>query len=542
MPSQAQNTHQPHLGHDLIVYGGTAAGVLAAVASAREGLSTLLLEPGDHLGGMVSGGLGATDAGTPEAIGGLAREVFNRLGEHYGLDGPAWTHEPSAAEHVFREMLKEAGVNVRFRTRLHENQPPEKIETTLASITTQTGERLTAHQFIDATYEGDLMAAAGVSYRVGRDSIDAYNEPKSGIRPPVHFGVSAHDDHGLLPDIADEPYGDIGAADHRVMAYTYRLCLTRNPDNQIPFDKPHGYDRRRYSLLTHVLAKAPDARFLDMILPVDLPNGKIDANNRPGLIVSTNLHNGSWEYPEASWNRRDAIAHDHQTYVRGFFYFLANDHAVPPQLRSEAAQWGLAADEFTDTDGWPHQLYVRAGRRMIGEHVMTAHDMLTHTSKSDAVAMGSYFLDSHRCRRIVMPSGEVATEGGVGGETTPYDIPYRCITPLAAQATNLTVPVCLSSSSVAWCSLRMEPIFMALGHAAGLAAAIACRSDRPVQALDRAQLQQKLRENNQVINQSGLSAMREHQHQPLGAPQVTVRADTARQVLRDPRTSDTRQR
>jgi hypothetical protein len=533
MPPHPSDNPQHTTSYDLIVYGATASGVLAAVAAARAGLSVLILEPGKHLGGMVSGGLGATDAGTPEAIGGLAREFFDRLGKHYQIDGPAWAHEPGVAENTFRQMLAESDVPVRFDTRLHPSRPVEVKDQAIRHLCTDSGESLTASLYIDASYEGDLMAAAGVRYRIGRDAADEYDEPKSGIRPPVRFGISARDSQGLLPDVADEPYGQTGDADHRIMAYTYRLCLTRDRANRIPFEKPRGYDRRRYSLLTPVLAKAPDARFFDMILPVDLPNGKIDANNRPGLIVSTNLHNGSWDYPDADWIRRREIARDHESYVRGFFYFLANDHAVPPRLRSEAEEWGLAADEFSDHDGWPHQLYVRAGRRMVGEYIMTAHDMLGQTSKPDAVAMGSYFLDSHRCRRIVMPDGEVATEGGVGGETTPYDIPYRCMTPAAHQCTNLLVPVCLSSSSVAWCSLRMEPIFMALGHAAGLAAALAYRAGTAVQTLDTAELQRQLRQQHQVIGQSGLTAMREHRHHALGVSKVTVLVDDPRQVARD---------
>lgn len=510
-------------GYDVIVYGGTAGGVVAAVAAARAGVSVLLLEPGRHLGGMVSGGLGATDAGNDTAIGGITREYFDRIGKAYGKNGPVWQHEPTVAENVFRDMLIEQKVTVVFRAALKQTRAVTKSGRRISAITSESGHVFKGSQFIDATYEGDLMAQTGVRYTVGRESVDQYDEPRAGIRPPVRFGHvgSAYDKKGLLPDIDDEPYGEVGDADHRIMAYTFRLCLTNDPGNRIRIQKPQGYDPRRYALLKPVFEARPDAKLDDVILPVDLPNQKIDANNRPGLIVSTNLHNGSWDYPEADYAHRQAICEDHASYVRGFFYFLANDPAVPPGLRDEVAEWGLPADEFTDTGGWPHQLYVRAGRRMIGSYVLTAHDMLTQTSKPDAIAMGSYFLDSHRTRRLVMPDGGVATEGGVGGEVNPYDIPFRALTPKAGECGNLLVPVCLSCSGVAWCSLRMEPVFMALGHGAGLASSMAARSGADIQAIDANVLKQRLLIQKQVIGQTGLSSMKEHRHTSLVPPALS---------------------
>lgn len=513
--------------YDVLVYGGTAGGLIAATAAARAGASVIVLEPGRHLGGMVSGGLGATDAGNPEAIGGITREYFERIGEAYGVDGPAWELEPSVAENVFRQMLLEQQVTVVFNTALKQTHAVHKAGPRIESVTTETGHVFRARQFIDASYEGDLMAQAGVAYTVGREAVDQYQEERAGIRPPVRFGYpgSAYDEHGLLPDIDDGSYGTIGEADHRIMAYTFRLCLTRNENNRIPFAKPDGYDPRRYALLLAVFQARPDASMNDFILPVDLPNGKIDANNRPGLIVSTNLHNGSWDYPEANYSKRREIWLDHESYVRGFFYYLANDERVPTRLREEVSSWGLPADEFTDSGGWPHQLYVRAGRRMIGSRIVTAHDLQKHTSKPDAVAMGTYFLDSHRTRRVVLANGDVATEGGVGGEVSPYDIPYGCITPKPGECGNLLVPICLSSSSVAWCSLRMEPVFMALGHAAGLAAAMAAKSGDAVQTLDVRQLRLKLLEQKQVIGQTRLPTMKEHHHTPLLTPSLVPVVD-----------------
>ncbi|MEZ6192110.1 MAG: FAD-dependent oxidoreductase [Phycisphaerales bacterium] len=518
---------------DVLVYGGTAGGVMAAVAAAREGASVVILEPGKHLGGMVSGGLSATDAGNPSAIGGITREYFERIGKVYGNDGPAWQHEPHVAEDIFNEMVREAKIRVIYNARLKQAGAVAKQNNQIVSVTTENGGVYQAKQFIDATYEGDLMAQAGVAYTVGRESVQQYGEERAGVRPPVRFGYagSAFDEKGLLPDIDDGPYGDIGAADHRIMAYTFRLCLTREPDNRIRFEKPDGYDPRRYALLLHVFKARPKAKMNDFILPVDLPNGKIDANNCPGMIVSTNLHNGSWDYPDADYQRRDEIWREHESYVRGFFYFLANDPNVPQSIRDEVSQWGLPRDEFQAYNGWPHQLYVRAGRRMIGEVVITAHDLLNGASKPDAVAMGTYFLDSHRTRRVVLPNGDVATEGGVGGEVNPYDIPYGCISPKQNECGNLLVPVCLSSSGVAWCSLRMEPVFMALGHAAGTASAMAAKAGLDAQDVDIEKLRERLLAQQQVIGRTDLPTMKEHQHTPLLAPSLVPVVEAT-----DPRT------
>jgi FAD dependent oxidoreductase len=508
--------------YDVLVYGATAGGLIAAVAAAREGATVIVLEPGQHLGGMVTGGLGATDSGNASAIGGITREYFERIGAVYGLEGPTWQHEAHVAEDVFKTMVREAGIVVVYGAALKETGAVHKQAHRIVSVTTEAGHVYRAAQYIDTTYEADLMAQAGVAYTVGREGVDEYDEKRAGIRPPVKFGYPdcAYDAHGLLPDTDDGSYGEVGKPDHRIMAYTFRLCLTNKPENRIPFEKPQGYDPRRYALLRHVFKARPDGKLEDFILPVELPNGKIDANNRPGLIVSTNLHNGSWDYPEASYDIRRQIWREHESYVRGFFYFLANDEMVPVALRLEVAQWGLPRDEFQDLGGWPHQLYVRAGRRMIGERVMTAHDMLKHLTKPDAIAMGTYFLDSHRTRRTVLADGDVATEGGVGGEVSPYDIPYSSITPKPDECENLLVPVCLSSSGIAWCSLRMEPVFMVLGHAAGVAAAMTARSKHPVQDVDIKQLQQRLQAQNQVIGKTDLPTMKEHQHSTLLAPVV----------------------
>ncbi len=490
--------------YDVIVYGGTAGGVTAAVAAARQDVRVLLLEPGEHLGGMVSGGLGATDVGNENVIGGTAREFFERMGAHYGLPGATWRHEPHVAEQTFVQMAREAGVTVRFKQRIREQQGVAVRNGRIQSLTTEAGDVFAADVFIDATYEGDLMAQAGVSYTVGRESTGQYGEERAGVRPliPMRKPGIAYDGQGMLPDVA-EPSGPVGSADKRIMSYTFRLCMTRDPANRVPFNtRPDGYDARRYVLLLQNFADKPDMTLGQIINLAEVPNGKTDTNNKPGVNISTNLHNGSWEYPEASYQRRAEIWQEHERYVRGLLYFLTTDERVPQAVRDEANEWGLARDEFADNNNWPHQLYVRVGRRMLGEHVMTALDLTEALDKPDSIGLGSYFMDSHRVARVVIPNGDVATEGGVGGRTLPYEISYRSITPRREECRNLLVPVCMSSSGVAWCSIRMEPQFMVMGHSAGVAAAIAVQDGVDVQAVPYEKLEAILLAQGQVLDRA----------------------------------------
>ncbi len=492
---------------DVIVYGATPAGIMASVAAAREGASVLLVEPSGHVGGMVTGGLGATDHGNTQTIGGDTRRFFEAIGMHYATTLPdepqwakGWRHEPHVAARVFDQMMRDAGVMLLTKSRLKEKNGVGKVGGRIEWIEIESGERLSARVFIDASYEGDLMAQAGVGYTWGRESVGTYNEERAGIRPPVKFGRpgSARDAQGLIPYVV-EPHGELGEADRRVMSYTFRLCMTRNPENRIPFTKPHDYDVRRYELVLQELAAKPDAEFGDYVRLNPLPNGKVDANNRPGVIVSTNLPNGSWDYPDGTYARRTEIWKAHETWVRGFIWFLQTDPRVSEKIRSEAIEWGLAADEFEEYGGWSPQLYVRVARRMIGEHVTTAHDLTTNPIKPDPVGMGSYFLDSHRVSRLVLPDGDVATEGGVGGSTVPYQISYRSLIPKRGECENLLVPVCLSTSAVALCSIRMEPVYMILGQSAGTAAGLAAKTDRAVQDIPFAELESRLRRDGQVL-------------------------------------------
>jgi hypothetical protein len=496
--------------YDLVVYGGTAGGVMTAVAGAREGLKVALLEPRQHLGGMVSGGLGLTDHGRKEVIGGLALEFFKRVGRHYGKE-ITWYFEPHVAERVFEEMAKEAGVRVYFQHRLKEKDGVRMEGSRVIEIHTERGSSFRARIYADASYEGDLMAQVGVSYTWGREGISQYGESLAGVRErtPYHqftVRVSPYNSAGqLLPEVFVGLKGEVGAADKKVQAYNYRLCMTRVKSNRVPFPRPTNYDDKRYQLLARMLAEMTKKngrppRMDEVMNPSPLPNGKTDTNNNGAF--STDYIGGSWRYPEASYQERDQIWQAHREYVAGFLYFLANDPQVPASLRSEASQWGLAKDEFADNDNWPYQLYVRESRRMLGELVMTQRDIQTELTKPDSIGMGSYNSDSHNVQRIANSDGSVENEGDVQVPVEPYQIPYRMLLPKRQQVTNLLVPVCFSASHVAYSTLRMEPQYMIIGHAAGVAASLAVDKQVPLQNVDIPQLRSMLESQKAVLNWS----------------------------------------
>ena len=488
---------------DVAVYGGTSAGVAAAVAAAREGASVVLLEPGRHLGGMSSGGLGATDSGRTETIGGVSLEFYKRLGRHYG-EPVSWRFEPHVAEDVFKAMAAEAGVKVLFGHRLKEKGGVRKQGSRITGIRMENGASFRAKVFLDCTYEGDLMAFSGVSYTWGRESAKQYNEPFAGVRPldKYHYHtfpvpVSARDEKGkLLPEINAGPRGELGAGDKKVQAYNFRMCLSKDKSNQVPYPRPRGYDPRRYSLLARLIqglekrdGRSP--RMNELLIVSLMPNNKTDINNRGGF--STDYIGRNWDYPTAGYKRRARIWQDHVDYTQGFFYFLANDPQVPKPLRDEFNEWGLAKDEFADTSNWPHQLYIREARRMLADFVMTQKDAQTDLVKEDSVAMGSYQIDSHNIQRHVTADGTVQNEGDTEVPSKPYQIAYRVMTPKAEEAANLLVPVCASTSHIAYGTIRMEPVFMALGQAAGVAAHTAARSGKSVQEIDARALRSRLR-------------------------------------------------
>jgi hypothetical protein len=490
---------------DVVVYGGTAGGVITAITAAREGLKTALLEPGVHVGGMVSGGLGWTDYGKKEVIGGYALEFYFRVGRHYEMarygQDLSWLHEPHVAEEIFRHLLKEAGVTLLEKHRLREQDGVRKQGVSVREIVMENGASFTAKVFVDSSYEGDLMAQSGITYTWGRESVSEYGESLAGVREktPYHqflVNVSPKDATGkLLPEISNDNSGAPGSADKKVQAYNYRMCFTDVPSNRVAFAKPANYNADRYTLLARLIEARTKAEGrvprLQTFLTTDrLPNGKTDVNNNGAF--STDYIGGSWEYPTANYAKRAKIWQEHKDYMAGLFYFLANDSQVPAELRTQMNQWGLCKDEFADTENWPHQLYIRESRRMVGEYVMVQKDLQTELTKPDVIGMGSYNSDSHNVDRIVGEDGFVRNEGDMQVAVKPYQIPYRIMTPKRAQAANLLVPVAFSASHVAYSSVRMEPQYMILGQAAGVAAKLAIDSAKPVQDIDVKTLQSKL--------------------------------------------------
>jgi hypothetical protein len=512
---------------DLVVYGGTAGGVVTAIAAAREGATVALLEPRDHLGGMVSGGLGWTDFGKKEVIGGYALEFYERAGKKYGVP-LQWYLEPHVAEAIFKEWADEAGVKVFYRHRLVEKTGVSRDGTRLTAIRMENGASFRARVFADATYEGDLMAQAGVTYTFGREGTAQYGESLAGVRDrtPLHqfqVSVPARDDAGtVLAEISAEPKAPSGSPDAKLQAYNFRVCMTDRADNRVPFPKPATYDPARFTLLARMLAAmdvikraaalAPEAQaqkgdprgrlkqpwsLWDVMKPDPIPNGKTDTNNNGAF--STDYIGGNYAYADGDYATRARIWQAHVDYVQGFFYFLQHDRQVPAALHAAMAPWGLCKDEFVDTQHWPHQLYVREARRMVGEFVVSQKDIQTDLIKPDVIGMGSYNSDSHNVQRIVNAEGFAENEGDMQVSVTPYQIPYRVMLPRRAEATNLLVPVAFSASHVAYSTLRMEPQYMIIGHAAGVAAKMAIDADIAVQAVSPAALKAKLQSQRAVF-------------------------------------------
>ncbi len=497
---------------DICVYGGTSGGVIAAVQAARMGKQVVLLEPGRHLGGLTSGGLGATDIGNKAAIGGLSRQFYRRLGRHYG-QAEAWKFEPHVAEMVYGQILREKNVPVFLGARLasvrKEGARIQEIETEGG------GRRFRARLFIDATYEGDLMAQAGVSYFVGRESNARYNETLNGVRAktPFHqfvvpvdpYRVSGNPSSGLLPFIQSEGPGVPGEGDRSVQAYNFRLCFTTNATNRLPVAPPANYDPADYELLARYLealvaaGKHPELR--QFWNPIWMPNGKTDINNNGGF--STDFIGANYDYPDGDYATRQRIWQAHEDYTRGFITFLATSPRVPENMRADMRRWGPCKDEFPDTGGWPNQLYIREARRMISSYVMTEHNCRGEAKAEDPVGLGAYGMDSHNCRRIVR-DGHVENEGDVQVHGfSPYPISYRSIVPKAGECENLLVPICLSASHIAYGSIRMEPVFMILGQSAATAGALALDEDCTVQKVEYSALRKLLLQDGQILEWTG---------------------------------------
>jgi hypothetical protein len=500
---------------DVVVYGATAGGVMAAVAAAKEGASVVVLEPGRHVGGMVSGGLGWTDMDRQEhVIGGYAREFFERVGRHYGQPN-AWRFEPNVAEKIMRDWLAETKVTVLFEHRL---LSVRKDASRITSLLTENGGEFLARVYIDSSYEGDLMKAAGVSYVVGRESRSRYGESLAGRRenlPGNHQfkgPVSPYDDEGRLAPyvVRQDDLAPLGEGDGKTQAYCFRLCLTDVKSNQAPIQRPPNYDPKRFVLARNYLRSAGQIlTFADFAgIGSRLPNGKVDANSSGA--VSLNLLGASSEYPDASYARRKEIWDEHLTWAQGLLYYVQNDPEVPGRIQEEARRWGLARDEFVDTGHWPHQLYIREGRRMVGEYVLTQRDLQGSRRKYDSIGMGGYNIDIREVQwvaytifRFPKVIEEVLMEGYVSQPVEPYEIPYRSLLPRQHEADNLLVTSCISASSIAYASFRMEPQYMIAGHSAGTAAALAVRSKTPLHTLDLTTLQRRLGEQRQILSWDG---------------------------------------
>jgi len=480
---------------DVCVYGGSPGGVTAAIQANRMGKKGVLVTFGKHVGGLTSGGLTATDVGNVRAIGGMAKEFYDRVGQLRGF-------KPSAAETTFRAMLADAKAPIYPMKRL---ASVKKDGSKITALVMEDGSEFKAKVFVDATYEGDLFAKAGVSYHVGRESNSTYGETINGIQHKEKHQFLAKIDpykipgdakSGLLWGISSEAPGTNGEGDKSLQAFNFRMFLS-NAKDRTAFPKPPLYEPERYDLLARYLAAVAPAKFTfrNPYGPIQLHNG--DCNNDGAF--SSDYIGGNYRWPDAGYAEREAIFQDHVNYQQGLMWFLAHDERVPKALRDKVNSFGLAAGEFPETGGWPHQLYIREGRRLLSDYVMTQKNCVSKETVQDAVGLASYNMDSHNCRRIVV-NGAVRNEGDVQiGCPKPYPIAYRSIVPREKECTNLFVPVCLSSSHVAYGSIRMEPVFMILGQTAGTAAVMAIDGDVAVQRVDYTRLRERLVADQQVL-------------------------------------------
>ena len=522
--------------YDVVIYGGTSAGVIAAIQSQNLGHSVLLIEPTDRLGGLTSGGLGQTDIGNKAAIGGLSREFYRRVREYYRQpdawkwqesheyrsggqsatrqsEETMWTFEPSVARNIYESWTSQRSIKILRNEKLDRQKGgviKSKSTAKISSIRLLSGKQIRGKVFIDCTYEGDLMAAAEVNYTVGREAATTYSESLNGVQvgKAVHhqlvrgvdpYQIQGDPSSGLLPHIDSQGPGAEGSSDHRLQAYCFRMCMTDHPENQIPFQKPEGYVEAWYELLFRNF-EAGEKRVPWHI--GHMPNRKTDANNNHGF--STDFIGQNYDYPEASYEQREAIIAKHRLYQQGLCWTLANHPRVPENVRNEVSKWGMCKDEFQDGHGWQQQLYIREARRMISDYVMTQHHCQGLEVANDPVGLAAYTMDSHHQQRYIDAEGLVQNEGDVQvGGFSPYPISYKSIVPKQAECTNLLVPVCLSASHMAFGSIRMEPVFMVLGQSAATAASLSIKDHCDVQEISYEKLAQRLIQDGQILEWTG---------------------------------------
>ena len=476
------NVFANDLNVDICVYGGTSSGVMAAYTAKKMGKSVILIEPSDRIGGLTTGGLGFTDIGNPCIMMGYTYDFYKEIGLHYGKKDVHFCFEPKVALAIYQKYLKEEGVKVLYH---HRVVSVKKKGSVIQYITVENALHpskdkkiiLSAKEFIDCSYEGDLMAKAGVGYTVGRESssqydeyyngaiLSIYHQMPDGVDPYVKPGDKSS---GLLYGIQPDSMENRGSGDGHVQAYNFRITLTDNPANKIPITKPENYNPSHYELLIRMKQIQPWKQLDDVFLWSLMPNHKTDINNNGGF--STDMIGANWNYPEASYTEREKIFKAHLEYTKGFLYFVGHDPRIPSQIRTEMLRWGYPKDEYLTSDHFTPQLYIRESRRMIGRLVMTQDYCEQKKIAEDAIGWAAYGMDSHNSGRFVV-NGMVKNEGDVQIKVKqPYKISYRAITPKESECSNLLVPVCLSASHICYGSIRMEPVFMVLGQSAAIAA------------------------------------------------------------------------
>lgn len=484
---------------DVCVYGGTSAGVIAAYTAKMMGRSVLLIEPGKHLGGLSSGGLGYTDIGNKYAIRGLSLDFYRRIGKHYGKF-EQWIFEPHVAESLFQDYISRAKVKVLYNQRI---TGATKVKGKITNIQLENGVSVDAKMYIDCSYEGDLLAKAGVSFIVGREANSDYGETYNGVQlQDGHqfpdgidpYKTPGNPASGLLWGISPATLKATGSGDKYVQAYNYRICLTNDPANMVPITQPPNYDPSRYDLLARLIKAQPQkVTFNDYFIVSRMPNSKTDINNRNGF--STDMIGMNYDYPTADYATRAKIIQQHEDYTKGLLYFFISDPRVPEPLRASISKWGYPKDEYTDNGNWSPQLYIREARRMVGQYVMTQANCTGKEVVKDAVGMAAYTMDSHNTQRLVV-NGMVKNEGNVEvGGFPPYPVGYSALVPKTADCSNLLVPVCLSATHIAYGSIRMEPVFMALAQATAIAADLAITNRQTVQQVSAAKIRDILQKN-----------------------------------------------